>query len=290
MSLDNPALSKASQDVPPAPSSGTEGSASAATTPDSDAGKQSSDAGGKKKGERTLDEVRGEFDRKHGVLEAGISEIRGMLQGMAQQRAVQPAAPPAGAPSSLEDMTAAQLEALRPQVKDEQKAVFEDLLGRKKQDESIASTIQTQFQQRDLETARERHSETAFGRWPELHSQGKLRDMTNKILNDKGATATSDPRAVLDAANEAGLALGLTPKGMHMMGRNFSGSHPGGGTAPPDEGAAKGAPQITEERLAYLAKRYKGALPKGKFTDEALDRIRENSAAYRDHQHLFIRQ
>jgi len=124
--------------------------------------------------------------------------------------------------------------------------------------------------------------------YPEMHNPtSSLRQEANKILNEMGAAAADNPQAILHAAEAAGQRLGLKPQAPRYQ--NF-GRPVGGSTGPAPEASSSETAPISDEAAAKIAKSLAMAMPKGKFTDEQMVRIKENSAKYREHKHLFIRQ
>jgi hypothetical protein len=118
-------------------------------------------------------------------------------------------------------------------------------------------------------------------RWPSLQDKtSEFYRATDRILSDMGEAAASNPRAVLDAANEAGLELGISPStGLIPTSRRTPGSvAPGRSTA----GAPKKKPDVDMAEVEKTAKRLQNALPGRKFTKDQLKRIAERTQEYKD--------
>jgi hypothetical protein len=276
-------LDQADMDVPPDPSAGnTTGADTADPTPEGDI------SGDSPSGTRTVENVRGELLRKMQADNAALrndilTEIRGMV-------ARQPEAAPAPT-TDVNQMSAAQLEALRPSVPDANHAELDRLIAKRRIDEAVAQGIDQRLSARDVEQARQTANSNAFSRWPELRDTGStFRQVTNEVLKEMGS-ASNNPRAVLDAANEAGLRLGLRPVHSLMSAGGASAYSQrtargnGGEPAPVAESFA-----MTDAEAANIAKKLQRAMPKGKFTPEQLKRAQKRSGDYREHQDLFIKK
>lgn len=291
----NPALAQGATDVPPDPSPGQGGQPAdppqSATPPVPDAGQGASGAQsgqadpGEPKEPRTPDNVRGEMLRKMGERDSAVDQRLARMEGMLQNMASQPATPtPSSAPAqpTIETMSSQQLEGLRSQVPAERHAELDALVTQRRIDESIATGIDRRLSEQQAREQRVDANTTAYGRWPELRDQGsQLYQMANHVLNERGDTVTRDPRALLDASNEAGMRLGLQPKSYSPQPSHFGVPH---GSQPPATPASKG---LTRDEAATIAQKLKGAMPGGKFN---LDRVVERSGEYEDHRELFIRQ
>lgn len=286
----NPALAQGAQDVPPDPSPGQGGQPNddtqSANSPAPEQGQQSGQAGQDQSTEpRTPDNVRGEIlrkmDQRDAALDQRFARLEGMLQGMANQPA--PAPQPSSQPARIEDMSSQDLEALRPQVPEDKRPDLDRLITQRRIDESIANGIDQRLSAHQRQTQRVESNQTAYARWPELRDAGsQLYQMANHVLNERGEAATQDPRALLDAANEAGMRLGLTPKAPTNVPSTLGVPS---GTQPPGAPQAKG---LSAEEAGKIAQRLRGALPAGK--EFNMDEIQKSSALYEDNRDLIIRQ
>jgi hypothetical protein len=291
MTPQNKALEQASQDVPadssPAPDDTQTPNPDGSTPPGPDAGNQSGDEPKGKKGERGINEVRGELNRKldktNADLRAELAEMKGMLQGLATAAP----SPAPIQPRTLTDYTAAELEALRPQAKPEELPQLDRMIQSKQVQEAVRAGVQEELGSRDFEDQRTMANRQAYERFPDLYNKtGAFYRETNKVLNEMGKTATSSPRAVLDAANEAGARLGLSPKAGSILLHQHDPI--GSGTAPAPE--SKKQYGLSKEKRQEIARKLQGAMPKGKFTEENLGNIDKNAKLYDEHRDMFIKK
>lgn len=293
MSPENPLLTDAAKDVPPksspAPEAGKQTASATNTDPVPDAGKPSGDKGdgdGKDSG-RTLENVTGEFNRKftdlRSEMSSGLAEMKGMLQGMQQNTA-----PATQAAPHINDMSVVELEALAPHVGDDQKPAYEQLLATKRNAESVNSQVDARFAEQSFKQTKSQADTEAFGAFPELHDPlSRVRQETNKVLNEMGASARNNPYALMHAAQSAGARLGI--KAAPTQHNSFGGTV-GGATAPPPANVETGAQPLSDAEMEPLNKSLASAMPGGKFTEEQKARIKKNSKLYRENRHLFIRQ
>lgn len=284
---ENPLLAGA--DVPPDSSPADEGgnTAAADATPGPDAGNQSGKRGGKQEG-RTLDNVAEESNRKIKELTSQVSELRGMLQGMQQYfRGNDAPEPKPAAAADINTMTSSQLEALKPNVPKENLPALEQLIAQRRQAETVRQEVDTQFARHTFAEKKRQAEHQAFSMYPELRNTlSRFRQTTNEVLNEAGESAQHNPYALLHAAQTAAARLGIKPSGPRF---NQYGAPVGGGTAPPPAGN-DGSEPISAEKMDKLATSLRDAMPGGKFTEEQLKRIQENSKHYRENKNLFIRQ
>lgn len=246
---------------------------------------------------RTPDEVRGELLRKQdeavaalrAEISAGISSIRGMVEGLA---ATKPA-PAAGAAKGLEDMSVAELRAMRQQIPADQPqtlAALDAVINDRAVDERVSLTLKRELTTQKFVQIEQEANEAAMSRWPELRDKStQLYKLTNRLLNEAGDLAETDPRAVLNAANEAGIALGLTPKGYTprpAYGRDGR-VVPGRDANAPAPGSPGGKLTADQEaNLDRISRRLGDAMPNGRFTPEQLARIKERSLEYMQNTQL----
>lgn len=239
---------------------------------------------------RTVDNVRGELIRKMerereyfrghiSSLEAKIDQLSGLLQNSPQS------APPQGG-NQLDAMTVDQLKAMRDQVPEEQRPAFDQYLADRKLEEAAERKFKALYDRRSYETREQEANREAASRWPELRDPtSDFYAITSQILDEYGSNAETNPRAVLDAANEAGLRLGLTPKGAPSVGgrQGRSGLAPGGSHGKPSPAKGDDADLPSMESVEDVARRLQDAMPGRKFSKEQLERIRKNTAAYTRH-------
>jgi hypothetical protein len=113
--------------------------------------------------------------------------------------------------------------------------------------------------------------------------------VADRILSEM-PLAADNPRAVLDAANEAGLELGLAPStGLQRggIGRRTPGSvAPGRRTS---SGPGGGDDAVDMDSMREISGRLRDAMPGHKFTKEQLSRIAKRQKAYADTLHTRVR-
>jgi len=249
------------------------------TQPEGDTG----DTGDGKGDGRSIENVRGELLRK---LEKSNNEIMEELRSIreqAQQNAQQygTPAPQNDNPQTLDDMSVAQLEAARVNVPEESLAQFDAYLLQRKVDAKVDERLQQFETQTQNHTAEQRFNEQAVQRWPQLRDKtSELYRKADRILSEMGEAA-NHPRAVLNAANEAGLELGMSPS---------TGLLPGGTRREPGRvapGRRSSAPPGRDsndhaDEHASIAASLASAMPGGKFTEEQMKRIAERDKLYRD--------
>jgi len=270
-------LGEAAQDV--TAESSPAGEAAPESTPESV-------EGGGKKSERTIDQVRGELVRKIEEANAGHREALARIEGMLAARQA-PAAQPENALPNVNNMSADQLEALRPNIPQEQLGAFNKMVTDRRVAESVRGVMATEFSKRDVEQTRKSANQEAFNRYPDLHNDASpLRRMTNKVLDELGGSGSQDPRVVLTAANEAAARLGITPtRRATSQGNDVRGV---GGRTAPAPGGKPGGSTISDEKVDQLSKALQGAMPRGKKFDP--ERIKASHAQYTEHRGLIIKQ
>lgn len=234
---------------------------------------------------RTVENVRGEALRKiqkvNDELRAELDALRNDLrQANTQYGVPQPTAAP-DQPKTLDDMTVQELENAAPNVPEEQKEQFREYLIMRRAEERATQKFQSQAQLQQAQQLERKYNEQAVSRWPNL--QDKSSDFyrtTDRILSEMGETAASNPRAVLDAANEAGLELGIAPAhGLIPTRRREP------GTVAPGRSTADSPRKKSDVDMAEVEKtgnRLANALPNKKFTKEQLKRIAERTQQYKD--------
>ncbi len=268
----NPALSQGAQDVPPDPSPGQgepQEPTQSATPPGPGAGQQPGDAdSGDDDGKRTPDNVRGELLRKMEQQQAALDQKFARLEGLLEGVQAQPAAPapqqPQG-PPQVTDMTSAQLEALRPQVPEANHAELDQLIQQRRIDEAVSSRVDQALTAQTRRQTQLQANQTAHARWPELRDPGsRFYQLTNQILNERGDMVANDPTALLSAANEAGMQLGLRGQTTPTLQRGGLNNVPPN-SQPPQNDPQK--PVLSQEKADEIAANLQGALPDGKKFD-----------------------
>jgi len=287
--LDN-ALSSVTPESLPGDPNDNDANLDASPDPGPVPGDQNGEGDGAGEGGRTVDNVRGELTRKleaqrnyfTGQLEAVSSKIDQLLS----QTATAPAQP--SNPNSLDDLSVDQLRQYRDQVPEDQRAAFDEYLVERRIAEKVDEKISTVRHQQSFAEQEQEANREAMSRWPDLRDRSStLYAQTNKILAQLGNNADSDPRAVLNAANEAALQLGLTPAAAGSN-RRMTGIRP---TAPGGSRAPSPAPETDVDRaqLDAVAQSLGGAFKGGKISDEMMQRIVERTAEYREHKDKFVK-
>lgn len=249
-----------------------------------------SDEGGKDKEGRSLENVRGELLRKmQKQNEEMMAEIR-RLQEASQYRP-EPKPETKDKPKTLDDMSVAELEQYRDQVPEENKAQFERYITERRAAEIARNTILEERQKDTFTNAESKANEKAFGRWPQLHDKSsEFYRVTDRILKEMGPGADTNPRAVLDAANEAGLELGLTPQSFRpRVRRREPGDVQTGRTSRPPKSGKDDVMDVNSEEHQAIQKRLAQAMPGKKFTKEQLKRIAKRGKLYQENRDLFTR-
>lgn len=280
---ENPLLTQADKDVPPDPSPGINPEHvpskpnNVADPSDPGGGNNPGDSGSAEGGDgRSLENIKREFDRKFAKLE-------GMLEGaLSRQQVAAPATTPAV--PDVTQMTAAQLEALAPQIPEANKQAFNELLAQKRNEEQVKQVVHQELDRSEFSRKRTESNKEAYFLFPELRDQSsRLRNMTNSILNEMGSAADVDPGSLLHAAEVAAHRLGIKRRQESPFR-----SIPGGGTAP--AGPAGGDdPVLDPEKAANIAVRLRDAMPGKKFTKEQLERARKSFGNYNKNKSLFIK-
>jgi DNA-binding PucR family transcriptional regulator len=245
------------------------------------------DSGDEPDGEkgRTIENVRGELLRKLEKSNAELMrELRAMReesQRLKEQYGVPAAQPAHDQPKTLDQMSVQELEAMAPNVPDEQKEAFGQYLTERKVQARVDERLNKYEAESQRKTAEQRFNEQAMTRWPELRERSsEFYRVTDRILSEMGEVAASNPRAVLDAANEAGLELGLLPQtGVRRAAQPASRKQPvPGRKTKSGPGAEDKTPDLDEATIARLA----NAMPNKKFTKDQLKRIAERQQIYAD--------
>lgn len=241
---------------------------------------------------RSLENVRGEFQRKYEKMERDNAALLAELRSLRESLANTPSTPKP-APSeakTLDDLSVAELEQMLPNVPDEQKAAFQAYVNERRVDEKVEAKLGKFQQTQAFQQAEAKANEQAFSRWPQLHDKtSDFYAATNRILDSMGPSADSNPQAVLHAANEAGLELGLQPQMFRpQVTRREPGQVQGGRTTRPTPTKDDTVDLNSEEHQA-IQRRLSNAMPGRKFTKEQLARIAKRTKQYKDNIDLFTR-
>jgi len=244
---------------------------------------------------RSLDNVRGEFQRKYEKMErdsqAMLAELRSLREELANARNTPSPEPTRKSePQTLDEMSVEDLEKMRANVPEEQKAAFEAYLIERKAEARVDAKLSKFQQTQSFKQSEQKANEQAFSRWPELHDKSsKFWQVTNRILQEMGPSADKNPRAVLDAANEAGLELGTSPQTFRpQVNRREPGGVQSGRTSRPTP-RKDDQVDLSSEEHQTIQNRLANAMPGRKFTKEQLARIAKRTKQYKDNIDLFTR-
>lgn len=231
---------------------------------------------GDKDGDRTIDNVRGELIRK---MEKSQTEMQDALTGIRQdiQNAIKgaqtsPPAPQNTGPKTVEQMSLTELRTLRsglPADSDAgQVAALDSLIMERTIDDRARALVDAESKRFTFKQREDSANETALERWPELRQRGEFYAKVSQKLDSMGDIANADPDAVLNAANNVGIEMGLSPanglRSAPSRGRQTPTNVAGANTGP---GAEDGTPTLSDEKAAEIASSLAGALPAGKKFD-----------------------
>lgn len=274
-------LNKALADNPadPAPNEPT-----STAPPDPAAGNPGSTDGDGKPKERTVENVYGELTRKlekqAAQYEAQIAELRGTISGLQANPA--PVAAPANSPNTLDDMSIEQLDAFRAQVPEDKLPAFNSYYNDRVLNDKVASAVAEKVGAIESRQQQSNSDSTALARWPQLRDKSSLfaRRVDQKLV-EMGSRADTDPDAILHAANEIGLSMGLVGTPTRGTPANLA---TGDDTAPP-------APSKNEEEELdpKIVAALQQSMPGKTFTKEQLERIKKNTKLYKDNIDLFVK-
>lgn len=257
--------------------------------PAGDAGDSDDEQGEGK--ERTAENVRREVLRK---MEKSNKEMMDELKAlraenarMSQQFGTPAPTPASNAPKTFDDMSVQELINIQGQVPEAEQAAFAAYLSERKIDAKVDEKLNKFQSQTKYQTDESRFNEQAFDRWPQLRQKSsEFYGIADRILSEMGTRADQNPRAVLDAANEAGLELGLAPAtALRRDTRRSPGKvAPGRST----KGTDAPTPAQTEADKA-IASRLQNAMPGRKFTEKQLKRIAKRSKLYQEQINSHLR-
>ncbi len=250
-----------------------------------------SDDGQGDKKERSAENVRGELLRKmkkdSEAMLVRLDELASENASLKSQLTEPVAAQGSKGPKTFDDMSIAELTAARPSISEEQKEAFDAYLIDRKVDERVDGRLDKFQSKTTFKEQEDRHNEQAYSRWPELRSKSsEFYGIADKILSEMGKAGDKNPRAVLDAANEAGLELGLTPAG----GLSRSKRRSPGNVAPGRSTKGTDAPDLeASAEDQKIANRLANAMPGKQFSKKALARIAKNGKMYKDSINSHVR-
>lgn len=203
-------------------------------------------------------------------------------------KAMAPPPEPNGDP--LAQKTVIELKALRSQVPDEQKAAYEEYLVERIAGDVAQKGIDEFKQTYVTANAREQYAKDAVNRFPDLADPtSDFAKAANAKLKRLGqGYIDSNPRAVLDVANEVALETGTSFRGPNPSRRTNPPGNPASGNQAPAAAQPDGKEdKARKARLAKIAKRLKAANG-GKDFD--MERVEATNKAYRENIDMFVRK
>jgi len=233
--------------------------------------------------ERTAENVRREVLRKmeksNKAMLAKMEEINAENKSLREQLTSQPAPVASSTPRTFDDMSVNELIQIQDTIPADQKAAFNAYLVDRKVDERVDAKLGKFKSTSTFKQEEDKFNQQAYDRWPQLRQKSsEFYGIADRVLSGMGKAGDKNPRAVLDAANEAGLELGLTPATSVRNTRRSPGNvAPGRST----KGTAAPTPEQTAEDKA-IASRLQNAMPGKKFTKEQLKRIAKRSEQYKE--------
>jgi hypothetical protein len=202
----------------------------------------------------------------------------------------------AGAPSpqkqtgnDLDSYTVEQLEAQQASVPEELQPQFTAYLNKRRVQDQVDARVNESLRMRDSETQRKAAAEDAIRRFPELRNESsQMARESEKILEKWGGKSYIDanPRALLDAANEAAITLGVKPSttGFRPEPRGTGATRQNRAATPP---ADAGESVLSREENERIAARLGNALGRNKKFD--LDAVDKSQRAYKESVHERVR-
>ena len=243
---------------------------------DADPETDDSDDKKKKDDDRPLINLKSEFDRKFKKIESVIERVENSLSAIASSRESSPAPRHAGE-KRLEDMSVQELRALRPSVTDEaQKVALEDYIADRIADDRTRAVEQRLMSTQRVDQGRQSAAAIALQRYPDLRDENSdFHQAVNDRLIELGGEeyTASDPRALLNVANEIAIEQGVTPR--RRDPRNRVATRNEASPLKPDT-----KDKFDEGKHKVIANALRHALPKGKTFD--MKKIRERRQVYRE--------
>jgi len=212
-----------------------------------------------------------------------------LMERMTEARAADPQ-PVKQSGNGLDDRSVEELKGLRDQVPDEKKAAFDTYLNERIVRDEIDKRMQDFEHRTQARTARERYGQEAVNRYPQLaDSTSDFAKKVNAKLKTLGkAYIDSNPRAIVDVANEVAISTGTAWRGNETQGRRPRQTPTGKkGSAPVQNSKSKDGGFMSEDRAKEIAAKLSRGLPSGKKFD--VDKIRERANEYDQNRDLFIK-
>lgn len=289
-------LEKALNDVP-AESSPADENLDASQDPSAaPSGEQGSTGDGDKQEGRTLDNVRGEFMRKLAQRDDAVADLQAEIRALRtdlQSKPDTPAQPAQSANQTIDQMSLTELRTLRRGLPDDtptdQVQQLDDYITDRAVEDKARELYRNESTRDQYARLERKANEKAMDRWPELRKRsGPFFAKVNQVLQDRGNFAENDPEAVLNAANEVGFQLGLTPAGKTVDQRKSAGNptNVAGSANTPASHETHGG--LDDDEIAQLSERLRGALPAGKKFDP--DAIKKRDQFYARNHNQYERR
>lgn len=240
------------------------------------------DESGEKK-ERSVENVRGELLRKMEKSQQAMMEKLEAITTENKTLRDQLTAAPATksqSPKTFDDMSVDELIQHQDSIPEAQRKAFDLYLMDRKIDERADQRFGELSNKNDFKEQEDKFNQQAYERWPQLRQKSsEFYGIADRVLSGMGKSGDKNPRAVLDAANEAGLELGLAPdNGVRRSSRRSPGN-----VAPGRSTRGTDAPDVeTTAEDAAIAKKLANAMPGKKFSEKQLKRIAKRSKMYKD--------
>jgi len=237
---------------------------------------------------RTIENSHRELSRKQDEFQAKITKM--FLDSQEKLvEALRPREPEKKTGNTLDDMSVSELDTLRVQVAEanpDKLSEFDSYLNQRKSSVLVESKMADWESRQAKEQLRGDAQREALRRYHVLSDRSSdFYQAVNEHLNGLGADyVKSNPRAVLDAANDVAAQMGVSPSQVRnsaaIRGRIANKGNSGPAAGAPSADDSKGR----ADREA-IAKRLRGALPAGKDFDkksleDRVDYYKKNSQYY----------
>lgn len=239
--------------------------------------------------ERPVENVRREMMRRQDSLR---SEVMGELASIKELfRGEKP--DPATTSDGPKTPSVAELKAMEGQVTEDTQKMYDDALRDAMIREEVDRRVSTESAAQHVQSMREDARLQATSRYSDLSVPGSdFRQEVETRLRQLGeGYMESNPRAILDAANDVAAERGITAAvvtrqrvpGMTPASSRSNAAPTKGGTetVDPDE--------PSDEEISTMAAKLRSAMPNKEFSPEAIKRIKESTAVYKRGIHTRIK-
>lgn len=237
-------------------------------------------------GDRGINEVRGEFERKFRGLEGRFDQIMARLDSIGTAAPAQAAPSSGGGQKRIEDLSIPELQDLYGRAENpQQQAYLLDIISTKRAREITQATLSDYDRQQTARSRRQQSMKVAFDRFPELRD--KTSTFHQEVMTEMEllGDAANEPAALLNVANEVAFRIGMSPVQRRQT------QQPQGGGSRVSSGRS-GAPstkpndkqlEVPEETFEEVSGRLKHAFPNG-ISEEAKKRILKRGRAYNEYR------